>query len=213
MQCCCLQLRLWLWLLLMLLLLLLFNSTLCHRCLRPRRFLKLECLEGGWWETGGCVPVSCPSLPAMFQGMYTCTNGRDFDSVCTLHCPGLAEKVPSVSPLWHSSHYIWFIIPEKDCMLSLHSCCGIYSCVWNTAYCFMLNAVLCGGHVVFCNSNHSVPQRKVMWAEICNGSCMFFSTVLNWCAKWKEPLGSYLEMMNCSLFSSNQTPSCGLFLH
>ncbi|KAG5285551.1 hypothetical protein AALO_G00004680 [Alosa alosa] len=57
-----------------------------------KRFLKLECLEGGRWETGSCVPVSCPVLPAMFEGMYTCTNGLDFDTVCTLHCPGLAEK-------------------------------------------------------------------------------------------------------------------------
>ncbi|KAI5103983.1 pappalysin-2 isoform X1, partial [Silurus meridionalis] len=55
---------------------------------KPRkRFLKLECLEGGRWQTGGCSPVSCPALPAMFEGMYTCTNHLDYDSVCTLHCP------------------------------------------------------------------------------------------------------------------------------
>ncbi|XP_036452168.1 pappalysin-2 isoform X1 [Colossoma macropomum] len=60
---------------------------------KPRkRFLRLECLEGGRWQQGGCSPVSCPALPAMFEGMYTCTNHLDFDSVCTLHCPDASER-------------------------------------------------------------------------------------------------------------------------
>ncbi|KAG7456967.1 hypothetical protein MATL_G00241530 [Megalops atlanticus] len=60
---------------------------------KPRkRFLKVECLEGGHWEEGGCDPVSCPPLPAVFEGMYTCTKGLEFDSLCTLHCPDAAEK-------------------------------------------------------------------------------------------------------------------------
>ncbi|XP_060787136.1 pappalysin-2 isoform X1 [Neoarius graeffei] len=60
---------------------------------KPRkRFLKLECLEGGRWQTGGCSPISCPALPAMFEGMYTCTNHLDYDSVCTLHCPVPTER-------------------------------------------------------------------------------------------------------------------------
>ncbi|XP_064197731.1 pappalysin-2 [Anguilla rostrata] len=57
-----------------------------------KKFLKVECLEGGQWEEGGCESVSCPSPPAMFEGMYTCTKGLEFDSLCTLHCPDLAEK-------------------------------------------------------------------------------------------------------------------------
>ncbi|XP_063074989.1 pappalysin-2 isoform X2 [Engraulis encrasicolus] len=57
-----------------------------------RKFLKLECLEGGTWEMGACVPVSCPAPRALFEGMYACTNGLDFDTVCTLHCPGSTEK-------------------------------------------------------------------------------------------------------------------------
>ncbi|XP_030629408.1 pappalysin-2 [Chanos chanos] len=60
---------------------------------KPRkRFLKLECLEGGHWQDGSCLPVSCPALPPMFEGMYACTNGLDFDSVCTLQCPDPTEK-------------------------------------------------------------------------------------------------------------------------
>ncbi|KAJ8406181.1 hypothetical protein AAFF_G00304120 [Aldrovandia affinis] len=57
-----------------------------------KKFLKVECLEGGQWEAGGCDPVFCPSPPAVFQGMYTCTKGLEFDSLCTLHCPDLSEK-------------------------------------------------------------------------------------------------------------------------
>ncbi|XP_062849988.1 pappalysin-2 [Trichomycterus rosablanca] len=57
-----------------------------------KRSLKLECLEEGRWQTGGCSSVSCPALPAMFEGMYTCTSHLDFNSVCTLHCPDPTER-------------------------------------------------------------------------------------------------------------------------
>uniref|UniRef100_A0A3P8SDJ0 Pappalysin 2 n=1 Tax=Amphiprion percula TaxID=161767 RepID=A0A3P8SDJ0_AMPPE len=40
-----------------------------------RKYFRLECLEGGQWEELGCEPISCPALPDVFQGMYTCTNG------------------------------------------------------------------------------------------------------------------------------------------
>ncbi|KAL4656120.1 pappalysin-2 [Arapaima gigas] len=60
---------------------------------KPRkRFLKLECLVGGQWEQGDCEPVACPSLPAVFEGMYTCTKGLEFDSLCTLDCPDPSES-------------------------------------------------------------------------------------------------------------------------
>ncbi|XP_076828238.1 pappalysin-2 [Brachyhypopomus gauderio] len=60
---------------------------------RPtQRVLRLECLEGGVWEKGTCSPVSCPQLPHMFQGMYTCTNHLDYNSECTLLCPDPAER-------------------------------------------------------------------------------------------------------------------------
>uniref|UniRef100_A0A8B9H2T2 Pappalysin 2 n=1 Tax=Astyanax mexicanus TaxID=7994 RepID=A0A8B9H2T2_ASTMX len=61
-------------------------------CVCIRRILRLECMEGGRWQQGGCTPVSCPSLPAVFEGMYSCTNRRDFNSVCTLHCPNPTER-------------------------------------------------------------------------------------------------------------------------
>ncbi|XP_030016505.1 pappalysin-2-like [Sphaeramia orbicularis] len=58
----------------------------------PRKYFRLECLEGGQWEDGGCEPISCPAIADIFQGMYTCTNGRFYDSTCTLQCPDPAEN-------------------------------------------------------------------------------------------------------------------------
>uniref|UniRef100_A0A672PEY5 Pappalysin 2 n=1 Tax=Sinocyclocheilus grahami TaxID=75366 RepID=A0A672PEY5_SINGR len=78
-------------------------GTVCHyKCnlgyyvtgtLNKKKFLRLECLEGGMWQEGSCSPVTCPPLPLMFEGMYTCTNNLDFDSICTLQCPDSTERV------------------------------------------------------------------------------------------------------------------------
>lgn len=66
---------------------------MCVFTVVARKYFKLECLEGGQWEETGCEPISCPAPPDVFQGMYTCTNGLYYDSVCTLHCPDAAENV------------------------------------------------------------------------------------------------------------------------
>jgi len=58
-----------------------------------RKYFKLECLEGGQWEESGCEPISCPALPDVFHGMYTCTNGLYYDTLCTLQCPDTTENV------------------------------------------------------------------------------------------------------------------------
>ncbi|XP_078791697.1 pappalysin-2 isoform X3 [Oryzias latipes] len=58
----------------------------------PRKFFQLECLEGGQWEENGCEPISCPALPDVFQGMYSCTNELYFDTLCTLQCPDVTEN-------------------------------------------------------------------------------------------------------------------------
>ncbi|XP_054625059.1 pappalysin-2 isoform X2 [Dunckerocampus dactyliophorus] len=58
----------------------------------PRKYFKLECQEGGQWEDASCEPVSCPALPDVFQGMYLCTNGFYYNSLCTLQCPDAAEN-------------------------------------------------------------------------------------------------------------------------
>ncbi|MGH0127431.1 UNVERIFIED_CONTAM: hypothetical protein FKN15_073460 [Acipenser sinensis] len=57
-----------------------------------KRFLKIACLEGGLWEEGGCTPVVCTPPSLVFEGMYSCTNGLEFDSQCTLNCPDSSER-------------------------------------------------------------------------------------------------------------------------
>lgn len=68
-----------------------------------RKYFKLECLSGGQWEEVNCEPVSCPAIPDVFQGMYTCTNGLYYDSRCSLQCPDPAENVRFHSILWLTS--------------------------------------------------------------------------------------------------------------
>uniref|UniRef100_A0A2K5EGT5 Pappalysin 2 n=1 Tax=Aotus nancymaae TaxID=37293 RepID=A0A2K5EGT5_AOTNA len=57
------------------------------------KFLKIQCLEGGIWEQGSCIPVVCEPPPAVFEGMYECTNGFNLDSQCVLNCNKESEKV------------------------------------------------------------------------------------------------------------------------
>lgn len=74
-----------------------------------RKYFKLACLEGGHWEETGCEPISCPALPDVFQGMYTCTNSLYYDTVCTLQCSDASENV------WPS------LLQQELCACS--SCC------------------------------------------------------------------------------------------
>ncbi|XP_075994344.1 pappalysin-2 [Genypterus blacodes] len=57
----------------------------------PKKYLKVECREEGEWEESGCEPISCPALPDVFQGMFTCSSGRQYGSLCTLLCPEPTE--------------------------------------------------------------------------------------------------------------------------
>ncbi|XP_059840833.1 pappalysin-2-like [Hypanus sabinus] len=59
-----------------------------------KKFLKLQCLEGGYWEEGSCNPVFCDPPPLVFQGMYSCTNGFQFDSRCIITCYDHTKKGP-----------------------------------------------------------------------------------------------------------------------
>ncbi|XP_055497937.1 pappalysin-2-like [Leucoraja erinacea] len=59
-----------------------------------KRFLKLQCLEGGYWEEGGCNPVLCDRPPLVFEGMYSCTNGFEFDTRCIITCYDHTKKGP-----------------------------------------------------------------------------------------------------------------------
>ncbi|XP_051712910.2 pappalysin-2 isoform X1 [Oryctolagus cuniculus] len=58
------------------------------------KFLKIQCLEGGVWEQGSCIPVVCEPPSPVFEGMYECTNGFKLDSQCVLNCNQEAERSP-----------------------------------------------------------------------------------------------------------------------
>ncbi|XP_066117307.1 pappalysin-2 [Saccopteryx bilineata] len=58
------------------------------------KFLKIQCLEDGTWEQGGCVPVVCEPPSPVFEGMYTCTNGFELGSQCVLSCSQESERLP-----------------------------------------------------------------------------------------------------------------------
>ncbi|XP_044904337.1 pappalysin-2 isoform X1 [Felis catus] len=57
-------------------------------------FLKIQCLEGGIWEQGSCVPVVCEPPSPVFEGMYECTNGFELNSRCVLSCNQESGRVP-----------------------------------------------------------------------------------------------------------------------
>uniref|UniRef100_A0A8C0E906 Pappalysin 2 n=1 Tax=Bubo bubo TaxID=30461 RepID=A0A8C0E906_BUBBB len=58
-----------------------------------KKFLKVQCLESGQWETGRCVPVVCEPPPPVFEGMYNCTQGFELDSQCVLNCEQQGQQV------------------------------------------------------------------------------------------------------------------------
>ncbi|XP_060630394.2 pappalysin-2 [Anolis sagrei] len=62
---------------------------------KPRKkLLNIQCLESGFWEEGSCIPVVCKPPPAVFEGMYTCTNGFELDSQCVISCSPQIKKPP-----------------------------------------------------------------------------------------------------------------------
>ncbi|XP_010876234.3 pregnancy-associated plasma protein A, pappalysin 1a [Esox lucius] len=58
-----------------------------------RRAFKRQCTEDGSWLEGSCEPVTCDPPPAIFHGMYQCTDGFRFDSTCWINCPGANHTV------------------------------------------------------------------------------------------------------------------------
>ncbi|XP_029474617.1 pappalysin-2 [Rhinatrema bivittatum] len=62
---------------------------------KPRKkFLKIQCLQSGFWEEGSCVPIICEQPHPVFEGMYNCTQGFKLDSQCILNCNSQNERVP-----------------------------------------------------------------------------------------------------------------------
>ncbi|XP_032094321.1 pappalysin-1-like [Thamnophis elegans] len=53
-----------------------------------KRTFKIQCAQDGTWLEGACIPVTCDPPPSKFHGLYHCTNGFQFDSVCQIKCQG-----------------------------------------------------------------------------------------------------------------------------
>eukprot|EP00062_Callorhinchus_milii_P011402 gi/632957379/ref/XP_007894444.1/ PREDICTED: pappalysin-1 [Callorhinchus milii] len=51
-----------------------------------KRTFKMRCTEDGSWQEGACIPVMCEALPDKFHGVHHCTNGFQFNSVCSINC-------------------------------------------------------------------------------------------------------------------------------
>uniref|UniRef100_A0A4W5Q0P2 Sushi domain-containing protein n=1 Tax=Hucho hucho TaxID=62062 RepID=A0A4W5Q0P2_9TELE len=68
-------------------------GSLCKYKCKPgyhvtnKRAFKRQCTEDGSWLEGACEPVTCDPPPAIFHGMYQCTDGFRFDSTCWINCP------------------------------------------------------------------------------------------------------------------------------
>lgn len=63
----------------------------------------LRCGDRGVWYGPHCVPDSCPPMPAMYSGLYNCTNGFLYGSECTFYCPNRKPTVRrcEVDGLWN----------------------------------------------------------------------------------------------------------------
>ncbi|XP_025020340.1 pappalysin-1 isoform X2 [Python bivittatus] len=51
-----------------------------------KRTFKIQCAQDGTWLEGACISVTCDPPPSKFHGLYHCTNGFQFNSVCQIKC-------------------------------------------------------------------------------------------------------------------------------
>ncbi|XP_046536463.1 pappalysin-2 [Equus quagga] len=82
------------------------------------KFLKIQCLEGGIWEQGSCVPVVCEPPSPVFEGMYECTNGFELDSQCVLKCNQESERLPILCTkegLWTEEFKLCENLQQGEC--------------------------------------------------------------------------------------------------
>uniref|UniRef100_A0A673WXW9 Pregnancy-associated plasma protein A, pappalysin 1a n=1 Tax=Salmo trutta TaxID=8032 RepID=A0A673WXW9_SALTR len=130
-------------------------GSLCKYKCKPgyhvtnKRAFKRQCTEDGSWLEGACEPVTCDPPPAIFHGMYQCTDGFRFDSTCWINCPGANHTVRPLTNVircrkdgnWTGS---FKLCPQSmgQCSLpqnlnpSIRVSCkkghgiGLYMCVW-----------------------------------------------------------------------------------
>ena len=52
---------------------------------KPQK-LKYKCIEDATWSGPTCEPIVCDPPPMIFNDLYTCTDGFNFNSECHLRC-------------------------------------------------------------------------------------------------------------------------------
>lgn len=83
-----------------------------------RRAFKMQCTEDGRWLEGSCEPVMCPPPPPVFYGMYHCTDGFLFDSMCWLQCQSVNSTAKGSAPCKQVCHFLFVLFTEQVPMLS-----------------------------------------------------------------------------------------------
>ena len=68
----------------------LFRSSLNRR--KPQK-LKYKCSEDATWSGPTCEPVVCDSPSMIFDDLYTCTDGFNYNSECHLRCDDVTDDV------------------------------------------------------------------------------------------------------------------------
>lgn len=66
----------------------------------------MQCTEDGRWLEGSCEPVMCPPPPPVFHGMYHCTDGFLFDSMCWLQCHSVNGTAKVSAPCKQVRHFL-----------------------------------------------------------------------------------------------------------
>ncbi|XP_022085118.1 pappalysin-1-like [Acanthaster planci] len=59
---------------------------------KPQK-LKYKCTEDATWTGPSCEPITCDPPPMVFNNLYTCTDGFNYNSVCSLSCDDVTGDV------------------------------------------------------------------------------------------------------------------------
>ncbi|XP_043914113.1 pappalysin-1 [Protopterus annectens] len=60
-----------------------------------KRAFKILCTDSATWHGDTCEHVTCDPPPDVFHGVYECTNGFIFNSICWINCNDTEHTVPS----------------------------------------------------------------------------------------------------------------------
>ncbi|KAL4219279.1 hypothetical protein ACF0H5_021860 [Mactra antiquata] len=161
-----------------------------------RRFLRIVCDDSGEWFGPKCVPNTCPSLPRMFLGAYTCTDDFNSNSVCTMNCPDDLSKYQSVkctrNGVWDSKWDICFSDSKATCPVLASDDIFQFKCDHSNP----------GGEcTVTCTSKDHIPIQKLVksWSAVVDKEFEYINTIV--CTvlqKWEPDISSLECVQQCA---------------